>query len=47
MSALTQTLTPEARGEAAGRERLAGRKILIVGAGQQNYAIEDPPIGNA
>jgi len=46
MSTLTQTLTPEARGIAAGRKRLVGRKILIVGAGQQNYDIEDPPIGN-
>lgn len=39
-------MPPEARGSAAGRERLAGRKILVVGAGQQNYDIEDPPIGN-
>jgi NAD(P)-dependent dehydrogenase (short-subunit alcohol dehydrogenase family) len=46
MPTLTQPLTPEARGIAAGRERLAGRKILIVGAGQQNYDIENPPIGN-
>jgi NAD(P)-dependent dehydrogenase (short-subunit alcohol dehydrogenase family) len=46
MPTLTQPLTPEARGASLGRERLAGRKILIVGAGQQNYDIEDPPIGN-
>jgi NAD(P)-dependent dehydrogenase (short-subunit alcohol dehydrogenase family) len=46
MPALTQPLTPEARGVSLGRERLAGRKILIVGAGQQNYDIENPPIGN-
>jgi len=26
--------------------RLDGRRILIVGAGQQTYGIEDPPIGN-
>jgi NAD(P)-dependent dehydrogenase (short-subunit alcohol dehydrogenase family) len=26
--------------------RLAGRRTLIVGAGQQDYGIEDPPIGN-
>ncbi len=25
---------------------MGGRKILIVGAGQQDYDIEDPPIGN-
>ena len=29
-----------------GAERLAGRKILIVGGGQENYGIEDPPVGN-
>ncbi len=26
--------------------RLAGRRILIVGAGQQDHGLEDPPIGN-
>ncbi len=26
--------------------RLAGRRILIVGAGQQDYGLDDPPIGN-
>src|SRR3954468_13458237 len=26
--------------------RLEGRRTLIVGAGQQDYGIEDPPIGN-
>jgi NAD(P)-dependent dehydrogenase (short-subunit alcohol dehydrogenase family) len=26
--------------------RLAGRRILIVGAGQQDHGMEDPPIGN-
>jgi NAD(P)-dependent dehydrogenase (short-subunit alcohol dehydrogenase family) len=26
--------------------RLAGRKILIVGGGQENYGVADPPIGN-
>jgi NAD(P)-dependent dehydrogenase (short-subunit alcohol dehydrogenase family) len=46
MPILTQPLTPEARGASLGHERLAGRKILIVGAGQQNYDIEDSPIGN-
>jgi len=35
-------MPPEARGAAAGRERLSRRKILVVGAGQQNYDIEDP-----
>jgi NAD(P)-dependent dehydrogenase (short-subunit alcohol dehydrogenase family) len=32
---------------AEGRgERLAGRRILVVGAGQQDHGLEDPPIGN-
>jgi NAD(P)-dependent dehydrogenase (short-subunit alcohol dehydrogenase family) len=46
MPTLTQPLTPEARGASVGHERLAGRKILIVGAGQQSYDVENPPIGN-
>jgi NAD(P)-dependent dehydrogenase (short-subunit alcohol dehydrogenase family) len=46
MSSLTQPLSAEGRGGAAGRSRLTGRKILVVGAGQQNYDLEDPPIGN-
>jgi NAD(P)-dependent dehydrogenase (short-subunit alcohol dehydrogenase family) len=29
-----------------GAERLAGRRILVVGGGQQDYGIEDPPPGN-
>jgi NAD(P)-dependent dehydrogenase (short-subunit alcohol dehydrogenase family) len=29
-----------------GRGRLAGRKILIVGGGQQTYDLDDAPIGN-
>jgi NAD(P)-dependent dehydrogenase (short-subunit alcohol dehydrogenase family) len=37
---------PEARGEAPGRGRLEGRRILVVGAGQEDHGIEDPPIGN-
>jgi NAD(P)-dependent dehydrogenase (short-subunit alcohol dehydrogenase family) len=36
----------EARGEAPGRGRLEGRRILVVGAGQDDHGIEDPPIGN-
>jgi NAD(P)-dependent dehydrogenase (short-subunit alcohol dehydrogenase family) len=27
-------------------ERLDGRRILVVGAGQEDHGIEDPPIGN-
>lgn len=39
-------LADEARGEAPGRGRLAGRRILIAGGGQQDHGLEDPPIGN-
>jgi NAD(P)-dependent dehydrogenase (short-subunit alcohol dehydrogenase family) len=46
MSTIPQPVPAEARGAAAGRGRLRGRKILVVGAGQQRYDIEDPPIGN-
>jgi NAD(P)-dependent dehydrogenase (short-subunit alcohol dehydrogenase family) len=36
----------EALGEAPGRSRLEGRRILVVGAGQEDHGLEDPPIGN-
>jgi NAD(P)-dependent dehydrogenase (short-subunit alcohol dehydrogenase family) len=36
----------EARGEAPGRNRLEDRRILVVGAGQEDHGIQDPPIGN-
>src|SRR5437764_5831268 len=39
-------LPDEARGAAPGRGRLTGRRILIVGGGQQDHGLEDPPIGN-
>jgi NAD(P)-dependent dehydrogenase (short-subunit alcohol dehydrogenase family) len=39
-------LPDEARGEAPGRGRLAGRRILVVGGGQQDAGLEEPPIGN-
>jgi NAD(P)-dependent dehydrogenase (short-subunit alcohol dehydrogenase family) len=39
-------LPDEARGEAPGRGRLAGRRILIVGGGQQDHGLEEPPVGN-
>ena len=39
-------LPDEARGAASGRGRLTGRRILIVGGGQQDHGLEDPPIGN-
>src|SRR3954470_19318090 len=41
-----EVTAPEARGEAPGRGRLAGRRILVVGAGQEDHGLEDPPIGN-
>ncbi|HEU0023521.1 MAG TPA: SDR family oxidoreductase [Thermoleophilaceae bacterium] len=39
-------LQPESRGAAPGRARLEGRRILVVGGGQQTHGLEDPPIGN-
>ena len=39
-------LSPEARGGAPGRGRLAGRRLLVVGAGTRPSAEADPPPGN-
>jgi len=39
-------LPPESQGAAPGRGRLTGRRILVVGAGQNDYGETDPPIGN-
>jgi NAD(P)-dependent dehydrogenase (short-subunit alcohol dehydrogenase family) len=39
-------LPAESAGSAPGRGRLVGRRLLIVGAGQNSYALLDPPIGN-
>lgn len=36
----------ESRGDAAGRGRLDGRRVLVVGAGQRDSPEEDPPVGN-
>jgi NAD(P)-dependent dehydrogenase (short-subunit alcohol dehydrogenase family) len=36
----------EAEGRAPGRGRLDGRRVLVVGGGQQDHGLEDPPIGN-
>ncbi|HSS01510.1 MAG TPA: SDR family NAD(P)-dependent oxidoreductase [Kofleriaceae bacterium] len=36
----------ESAGTAPGRGRLVGRRILVVGAGQNDYGEADPPIGN-
>jgi NAD(P)-dependent dehydrogenase (short-subunit alcohol dehydrogenase family) len=39
-------LSPESRGVAPGRGRMAGRRILVVGAGQTDVGIPDQPVGN-
>lgn len=39
-------LPAESRGEEAGRDRLVGRRVLVVGGGQNSFDVEDPPIGN-
>ena len=39
-------LPPEATGSAPGRGRLAGRRILVVGAGTRPSPDPDPPLGN-
>jgi NAD(P)-dependent dehydrogenase (short-subunit alcohol dehydrogenase family) len=39
-------LPPEAAGSAPGRGRLAGRRVLVVGAGTRPSPEPDPPIGN-
>ncbi len=39
-------LSPESRGAAPGRDRMAGRRVVVVGAGQTDYALDDQPIGN-
>lgn len=39
-------LAAESRGEAPGRGRLEGRRILIVGGGQDDRGEVDPPVGN-
>jgi NAD(P)-dependent dehydrogenase (short-subunit alcohol dehydrogenase family) len=44
--ASTLDLPPEARGEAPGRGRMVGRRVLVIGAGQTDYHMEDQPIGN-
>lgn len=39
-------LPPESRGEAPGRGRLKGRRVLVVGGGQMDIGEPDTPIGN-
>ena len=45
-SSAAPELTEEARGTAPGRGRLDGRRVLVIGGGQNDYGIEDPPVGN-
>lgn len=39
-------LAPESQGLAPGRGRLDGRRILVVGGGQDTRGLADPPVGN-
>jgi NAD(P)-dependent dehydrogenase (short-subunit alcohol dehydrogenase family) len=39
-------LRPESEGKAPGRGRLLGRRILVVGGGQDDRGFDDAPIGN-
>jgi NAD(P)-dependent dehydrogenase (short-subunit alcohol dehydrogenase family) len=40
------SLHAEALGQATSHGRLAGRRIIVVGAGQRQIIDEDPPVGN-
>lgn len=42
----SRQLFPESLGEETGRQRLRGRRVLVVGAGQRPIPDEDPPVGN-
>ena len=44
--AVERPMPAESRGEAPGRGRLAGRRILVVGGGQDDRGQDDAPIGN-
>ncbi len=39
-------LPDESRGMAPGRARMRGRRVLIVGGGQDDHGVSDAPIGN-
>src|SRR3954463_12187081 len=39
-------LSPESAGEAPGRGRLQGRRILVVGGGQRTFDAATDPVGN-
>ena len=38
--------SPESAGEAPGRGRLNGRKVLVVGGGQRTFDAATDPVGN-
>jgi NAD(P)-dependent dehydrogenase (short-subunit alcohol dehydrogenase family) len=40
------SLPAESEGTAPGRGRLTGRRILVVGGGQDTRGLSDPPVGN-
>jgi NAD(P)-dependent dehydrogenase (short-subunit alcohol dehydrogenase family) len=42
----TPPLAASTLGTAPGLGRLAGRRILVVGAGRETYDMPDPPVGN-
>lgn len=42
----SRQLFPTTLGQEPGRGRLAGRRILVVGAGQRIIPEDDPPVGN-
>ena len=46
MSDASPPLADESAGLAPGRGRLGGRRILVVGAGQNDHGLDDAPIGN-
>lgn len=39
-------LLPESRGQAPGRQRLVGKKVVVVGGGQRNFESGNSPTGN-
>jgi len=44
--AAVRPLAPESEGKAPGRGRLQGRRILVVGGGQDDRGFDDAPVGN-
>ena len=44
-SVLAPHLPIDARGEAPQRALLAGRRVLVIGGGQQTYGLPESPIG--